>query len=365
MTVPRRARPRPARRVALLSLVAFAALLGAAAPASASSASISVTTVDGQSDPVAWIPRVFTVSGTASTGQRLFVKHRAAGGAPCAPSAYSDPGSNWTGFYDLAVGSSFSVEKTITWDSVGEWTFCFWLAPDERAIVPAITQTVSFRGPTGSLTPASIAPALPRPDHGATITITGVSEAPRNLYAKVGVADGGPCALTYDAEPGEGLITGESVDGAFTGRAVAVESAPGQYQICFWLAGSTNDPLPVVIEQFTFAVQAAPAVLASATPVNCSTRRTARRFRAGAVKSLCMLYRFSHPPYPGEQLRVAYITPGGRTYKTVAARWPTGDARAVITPALPAKAYKHRRGVWRAVLKMGGKKVKSVGFRVT
>jgi len=365
MTPSRRSGPRQAPRAALLGTVAAIALLAGAPAALAASPSITITTTAGQSDPVAWIPRLFTVSGTAPTSERLYVKHRAAGGSPCAPSAYSDPGSNWTGFYDLPVSGSFAFQKVVTWDTIGNWMFCFWLAPDERSIATPTAQTVTFRGPTGSFAPATIAPVLLRPNHDATIQISGVSEAPRNLYAKVGLADGGPCALTYDAEQGDGLITGESVDGAFTGRAVTRQNAPGDYQICFWLAGATNDPIPVVIEQFTFTVQAAPSVLSSATPVNCSTRRSARRFRARDVKSLCMLYRFSKPPYAGEKLRVSYVTPGGRTYKAVTATWPTGGAHAVIAPALPYKAYKRLHGLWRAVLKMGGKKVKTVSFRVT
>jgi hypothetical protein len=363
MTASRRSWPREAHRVALLGIVAAIALLAGSPTALAASPSITVTTTAGQSDPVAWIPRLFTVSGSAPTSERLYVKHRA-DGAPCAPSAYSDAGSAWTGFYDLPVSGAFSFLKVITWDAFGNWTFCFWLAPDEESIATSTAQTVAFRAPTGSFAPATISPAVLRANDDATITITGVSEALRFLFAKVGPADGGPCALTYDAEQGEGLITGESADGAFTGRRVMVQDAPGAYQICFWLAGATNDQFPIAIERFTYTVLRARAILTSATPIDCSTRRTARRFRAVSVKSLCMLYRFSRTPSAGEKLRVSYLTPGGRTYKTVTATWRAGGARAVIARGLAAKAYEHLHGLWHAVLKMGGMKVKTVGFRV-
>lgn len=365
MTPSRRSRPRQAQRAAVLGIVAALALLAGTPAALAASPSITVTTTVGQSDPVAWIPRLFTVSGSAPTSERLYVKHRAAGGAPCAPSPYTDTGSAWTGFYDLPVSGSFSFQKVITWDAIGNWMFCFWLAPDQETISTPTAQIVSFRMPTGSFAPATISPLLLRPDVDATITITGVSEAPRFLFAKVKPADAQPCALTYDAEQGEPLINGEMAEGAFTGRRVMNQESAGTFQICFWLTGATNDPLPIAIEKFTYTVQRAGPLLSSATPIDCSTRRAAHRFRAAAVKSLCVLYRFSRSPSKGEKLRVAYVTPAGRTYKTVTAIWPTGGARAVIAPGLAARAYKNRRGLWHAVLKMGGKTVKSVGFRVT
>jgi hypothetical protein len=365
MIPPRRSRPRQAHRATLLGIVAVLALLAGAPAALAASPSIAITTTTGQSDPVAWIPRVFTVSGTAPTSERLYVKHRAAGGGPCAPSPYTDSGSAWTGFYDLPVNGAFSFQKVITWDAIGNWTFCFWLAPNQESISTPVAQTVSFRMPTGSFAPATISPLLLRPDVDATITIAGVSEAPRFLFAKVKPADAQPCALSYDAEQGQSLINGEMADGAFTGRRIMNQESAGAFQICFWLAGATNDPLPIAIEKFTYTVQRAAPLLSSATPIDCSTRRTARRFRAASVKSLCMLYRFSRAPSAGSKLRVSYVAPGGRTYKTVTVTWPSAAARALTARALPATAYKRRHGLWRAVVKMGGKKVKTVSFRVT
>jgi hypothetical protein len=361
-----RARPgaRPAVRLALAALVTTAALAAGAAPALADGASISVTTVDGRSDPVAFIPRIFTVSGTAPAGSLLFVKHRAAGGAPCAPTAYSDPGSNWTGFYGLAVSGAFNIQKVVTWDAVGTWTFCFWLAPSERTIASAIAQAVTFRLPTGTMT-GSAQPSVPRPGRSVTVTVTGVSEAPRTLYAKVRSALGAPCAQTYDADAGESLISGETVDGAFTGRANTVEPTPGQYVVCVWLAGTADDPMPVAMQTLSFNVQAIPPVLSSAVALDCSTRRVLHRFRSTSVRAVCMRYRFSTSPYAGQRLLVSYVTPAHRIYKTVASRWPTGGARVGITPSLPARAYRHRRGTWHAILRIAGHQIKSTSFRVT
>jgi hypothetical protein len=350
-------------RLAVLTLVATV-MLAVGAAAAMADASISVTTADGRSDPVAFIPRVFTVSGASSGPTYLFVKHRAIGGAPCAPTPYADSGSSWTGYYGLAVNGAFSFPKVITWDAAGSWMFCFWLGPDERAISTPIAQTVIFRLPTGAMS-ASVAPLLIRPNQRARVTVTGTSEAPRDLYAKVRRAGTGPCATSYDLDPGQSLISGENVNGAFMGDAITFQPAPGQYVVCAWMAGSSYDPTPIAIASTSFNVVAKPPVLSSATVINCSTKRTLRRFRAGSVKSVCMRYRFSTPPYAGQRVLVSYITPAHRTYKTVDSRWPTGGARVAITPSLRARGYKHRRGTWHAILRIAGKQVRSTSFRVT
>ena len=350
-------------RLALLTLVVAATLAATAAPALADGASISVTTSDGQSDPVAFIPRIFTVSGTASSATRLFVKHRAIGGSSCAPSPYLDPGSSWTGFYDLPVSGAFSFAKAITWDASGSWMFCFWLAPNERAISSSTTQTVIFRQPTGSMT-ASVTPLLIRPNQRAQVTISGTSEAARNLYAKVRRAGTGPCATSYDLDPGQSLISGESVSGAFLGDGLTVPRTPGRYVVCAWLAGPSYDAAPIAIQSTTFDVVAKPPVVVSAQLLNCSNRAVLRRFKAVDVRSVCMRYRFSARPYAGQRLLVSYVTPARRTYKTVVARWPTGDTRTIIVPALPARAYAHRRGTWRAILRLAGREVKHTSFKV-
>jgi hypothetical protein len=350
-------------RLAVVTLIATAVLAVGAGSAMAD-ASIAITTADGRSDPVAFIPRIFTVSGTASGATRLFVKHRALGGASCAPSPYLDPGSSWTGFYNLPVSGAFSFPKAITWDAAGSWMFCFWMGSDERAIATPVAQTVIFRLPTGSMT-ASVAPALIRPNQRAQVTVTGASEAARYLYAKVRPAGTGPCAAAYDVDAGESVISGENVSGAFLGDGFTVQPSPGQYLVCAWLAGSSYDPTPIAIQSTTFDVVAKPPVLSSATVLECSTKRKLRTFRARTVRSVCMRYRFSTPPYAGQRVLVSYVTPKHKVYKTVSSKWPTGGARVAITPSLQARGYKHRRGTWHAILRIAGKQIRSTAFRVT
>lgn len=349
-------------RLAVVTFLATA-MLAVSAGAAMADASIAITAADGRSDPVAFIPRIFTVSGSAPGATRLFVKHRAVGGASCAPSPYLDPGSSWTDFYNLPVNGAFGFPKAITWDAAGSWMFCFWLTSDERTPATPVSQTVSFRLPTGSMT-ASVAPTLIRPNQRLRVTVSGTSEAARNLYAKVRRAGTGPCATSFDLDIGRSLISGESVNGAFTGDAITFQPTPGQYMVCAWLAGPPSDATPIAIQTTSFTVTAKRPVVASVQPLNCSTRGVIRRFKAADVRSVCVRYRFSTRPYPGQRLLVSYVTPARRTYKTVTARWPTGDTKTIIAPGLPARAYRHRRGTWRAILRLAGKEVKAVSFKV-
>src|SRR5690348_3839184 len=103
-----RRRSAGAAAVALLILIAFAGV------ARADSAAVGVTSTAGVSDPVAGLPRIVTVSGAASSPERIYVKERAAGGAPCAPSAAADEGIVLGAFYADPVEGSFSVQDVLT-----------------------------------------------------------------------------------------------------------------------------------------------------------------------------------------------------------------------------------------------------------
>ena len=199
--------------------------------------------------------RVFTVSGTATGAKRLYVKHRAAGGAGCAPTAFADAGT-WpdASFYGAAVNGPFSLERTLAWGKAGTWMFCFWLAADQTPITTASVQTITFREPAGTIG-AAVYPAVPRPGQRAQITVAGTTESSRRVYAKIRSADGPPCASSYDVDPGGEFVEGWSVDGAFSINANATEADPGTYLICLWLAGDSADSLPIGgVRQQTYTV---------------------------------------------------------------------------------------------------------------
>jgi hypothetical protein len=353
-------------RVALASLVATLALLGGAGPALADTASLSVTTDAGLVDPVAYVPRVFTVSGTASVSEYLFVKHRAAGGPPCAASAYTDSGTFLDGgFYGVPVSGSFALRKTLTWRRPGTWMVCFWMASEETSIATPTTEVMTVRAPAAAIS-ATMSPNPAHAGEPAQITVAGTTEANRRVYAKIRAADGMPCAPTFDADPGGSMIAGWSVEGAFALKANLDNPVLGQYLVCTWLAGDSADDLPVAaVGQVFGVVRPRPIRVSSAAAVNCKTHHKLRRIRATKVKSVCMRYGFSSPPLAGERLSLSYVTPAHRVYKTVGAT--SRGARAVVLKgtALPARAYKRRRGTWRAILRINNHELSSTTFKVT
>jgi hypothetical protein len=354
------------RLVLALPATALALLVGAGSAAAADSAAISVTAANGASDPVAYIARVFTITGTAAAGDNLYMKHRPAGGAPCAPTAYSDPGRLSTGFYGPAAGGSFGVQHVWTWDAPGAWMFCIWLAPSETTIATPITQTVLFRTPTGQIA-SSIKPATPRVGQRAEVRITGASEAPRRIWVKVRPASAGPCAASYDLDPGQSLVDGWDADGDFDVSRYLTQATIGQYVICDWLGGNSFDALPVAgptARVFNVIRSTAKPVVASVTTLNCRTKRKVSRLDAGTVKSVCLRYRFAKAPTPGTRLSVSYVTPAHRTYKTVTSTWPSRPRQTLVTAPLRSPAYEHRRGTWHATLRAAGAKIKSSAFRV-
>lgn len=247
----------------------------------ADSATLSITNTAGESDPAAGLPRIFTLSGTTEVSEHAFVKYRAVGGEPCAPNASEDPGNVLGGdsgdFYGIGVEGIFADRSVMTWNMPGTFMFCIWLAPEvgsegsaEQAIVVPITQTITFRSPHGTIS-AIASPLHPEPGQQTTITVTGASEAPENVYAKIRPAGGTTCAADFDGDPGESLIEEEPVSGDFAVRAKVSESKAGKYLICLWLAGSGEEvsaiagPQPVVLEVGTQPTPAA-CIVPSALP---------------------------------------------------------------------------------------------------
>lgn len=302
----RRPARRSIRRFATLAIATGAALLALTAVAFADSASISVTTTSGTSDPAAGVPRTYTLSGNTGSPKRYYVKYRATGGAPCAPSAYSDSGRSTgadypTDWYGTPVNGDFSSSYAFTWRTPGTYLFCIWLATSDSQVVTPISQTIAFRSPTGTIS-GTVNPVTPSPGQQATVTVTGASEAPERVYARVR-AEGAPCAQTYDADTGTGLIGDTNVNGSFSVQATTTQQRAGNYVVCLWLATSSNDTAPVAGPQpvpFTVAAPPPPPCvvpgvtrksLATAKrrirAAHCSagrvTRRHSRSVRRGAV----------------------------------------------------------------------------------
>ncbi len=247
-----------------LTVTAFAALT---AQSLADTATLTITNSQGQSDPAALLPRVFTVSGdTTQSGVQAYVKYRATGGAGCAPSAATDTGTPLDGasgpFYNGAPTDSgdFSESDVITWPQPQTLMFCIWIASSPTATATPFTQVVTFRAPTGTVG-ATITPAAPTAGQPFSIAITGASEAPETVYATLRPA--GACAPTFASDSGSNLINGpgQAANGSYSITVSATEATAGSYEVCLWLASSPTDAAPIAgPAAATFTVAPAPVI---------------------------------------------------------------------------------------------------------
>jgi hypothetical protein len=293
--------PNLSRRPSLRAIAGVAGALAlvlcvGAAPANADTAALTFLDATGKSDPVADVGRTLNLVGNTSVSKRVYLRVRPNGGAPCAPSASSDSGSNSFGGFsgptinDSTVNGNFKFQKTGAWPDAGTFLFCVWLADTESSSVTPISQVITFRNPTGVIS-ATVNPAQVQLNQTATVTISGSTEAPEQVYATVRPAGGAACATSYDADSGRRLVDGTNVNGAFSVQATTTQGTAGDYVICLWLAESSSSGTPIAGPQpTTFSVLAPPpppppppacvvpviprgtaqdAVVASLTAANC------------------------------------------------------------------------------------------------
>jgi hypothetical protein len=331
----------------------------------ANSVSIAVTNGAGATDPMAFAPRVFTISGSSSTSQRLYIKSRPVDGTSCGTVPISEPGRWLTGFAgDPLVNGSFGFQRVITWDASGPYLFCYWLAPSDSSIVFPMTQTIVFRPPSGAIALAGVSPAVPKPDQYFKLTLSGTTEAPARVYAKVRRAGGAPCADRYENDRGANLRNGEDVDGPFSTYPETVEHNPGRYLVCMWLMGAPNDP--AIIAGPTSAeidIVQPPPVVNRLYVLDCRTHRKLATVRIGKVKSVCVRYGFSVEPRNGSKVTIAFMTPKNNRYSSVGQVWQEGKGSS-LAKWLRARAYEHRPGRWRLILRVNGKAAGRASFRV-
>jgi hypothetical protein len=265
--------------------------LACAGPALADSATLSVTRTDGQVDPAADVPRVFTVSGATSAPTRIYVRHREPGGAPCGPNALSDSGQSLSDdFYGASVNGAFKLQVVLNWTGPGQELFCIWIAPTSSTVVTPITQVLDFRRPGGSIS-ATLDPIVPRPGSSFTFVVSGTSEAPKSVYVTVENA-ATPCAPTAGSAAGTWLVEGDDVNGQYAITRSATAPPAGSYQLCLWLANSSSDLSPVAGPQsIPFSVVAppkpcrVPALARGSVTLRTARKRLAKRgCRTGSIR---------------------------------------------------------------------------------
>jgi hypothetical protein len=301
----------PARLRRTLAAVVVLLLVGASA-AIADSAAISVTTTTGVSDPVASVPRVVTASGVASEPERIYVKYRTANGAPCAPSSSGDSGTVLGSLYAESVDGAFSLQDVLDWGTPGDVMFCIWLSTgNAETITTPITQLIAFRAPRGSIS-ATVAPTMVLQGREATIKVTGSTEAPAALYARVRVAGRSPCAPTFGADTGRSLLEGAQVDGMFSLDMTTTQAKAGRYLLCLWVARSPVDPAPITGPQATTFRVAAPPVRCIVPSVGSDRRPVAVRRRLRAAH--CSIGRTRH--MHSRTVRKGAVIRLGRVHRT-------------------------------------------------
>lgn len=245
-------------RLLTFPIAALAAFVLAPA-ALANSANLEVLDAAGKPDPVAGVGRTFRLSGSSEVKTYVWVKQRPAGGAPCAPSYSTDSGDTfeWSG---EAVNGSFEFNRARTWRTPGTYLFCVWFANSYDTSTTPISQQVTFRGPTGTVS-AATSPASGIAGQPMTISITGASEAPKSVFAKIRAAGGAPCGPTSASDSGNSFLDGYDVNGTFSVTEDFTPTTAGTYLLCLWLADSYDDATPVAGPQsLTFTV-AAPCVV--------------------------------------------------------------------------------------------------------
>ncbi len=273
---------------ARLPLITLAAALGFCAlttTASADSATITFTDANGMSDPVARVGRTVTIRGTTSAPQRVYVKSRAVGGVPCAPSPADDPGNepfgrHYTGdSFDTMVNGDFTLKQTGSWPSVGPQLFCIWLATSWSQSVTPISQIVTFRAPTGTIAVA-VTPGQVALGQAITVTITGTSEASAVVYATLHGSASPSCAASYRDDGGRTLVHSNVAGGAFSLVATTTELYANDTAVCVWL----GDSPPVAGPQaafFSVVARQAPGCVVPVIPAGTPRDRVVVALAAG------------------------------------------------------------------------------------
>lgn len=273
-------RTQPRMGLALVAVIGILAALAFADQARAATASISVTTSAGLSDPASGVPRVFTLRGTTDRPGRIYVSYRGTGGAGCAPTASSDSGRSVGSFYGASVDGAFSFSETRTWSPPGAFVFCIWLARSESAISVPIAQTMVFRPPVGTIS-AIVSPLTPAVNESFGILVGGQSEAPARAYARI--RQGGGCASSFDADTGKIVLAGDPVNGSFGLQATTKQSSAGAYALCLWLALSGADASPIAAQLQRVHVLGPPRPQGKQPP--CLVPGVTRRIRLATMKA--------------------------------------------------------------------------------
>lgn len=350
------------RSLLLAGALLVMAAIGAA-PAQADTASLSFLDGAQRDDPVSGIGRTATARGNVAAPRRLYVKYRRTGGAACTPSASTDSGAVLLGINSAFYGAEqhngdFNVQRALTWrEGSGTFMFCIWLAESSSQSVTPITQNVTFRAPTGTIS-GTVAPIPAQPEQSATLSVNGSSEAPARVFAKIRPVGGAPCAPTPSSDSGDRVIDGDPVNGSFSLSSSVGRGNPGDYLVCLWLVSDTDGAIIAGPQPVTFRVAAPPppppppCIVPSLTAGTALTDVRSRLTAANCVVGR-QLYVASRRYRRGSLIRVR-TTPGTRLPNRAPVELLLSSGKPCVVPQLRRNGRPRRVGGIRERLRAAG-----------
>jgi hypothetical protein len=232
-----------------------------ASPAAGASSIVSVDTGQPKAE-IATTVKVRTISEVSSA--YLYVKYRAVGGPPCAPTPDTDPGAYVYGLEGpfVAVGDT-TTTSVVTFRAAGSYDFCSWLRQSGASIATSSGQ-FSVASPVGSITAVAVPTPVPR-GRPFTVSVSGQTEVKRELVTFYRPASQPACAASPKLDNDYGHLDERAIFGAFTEQLELTLAAPGRYRLCSWVASSQNDLAPLGVNETIITVPA-PIVVAAVRP---------------------------------------------------------------------------------------------------
>lgn len=233
-------------------------------------------------DPTEGVATVATFDYQTDVDTRAFVKYRPSGGAACAPTAATDTGEGISdSWYISGAGKR---QRTFTPPRAGTYQVCIWFSPSAYDFPTyATTQQLTVRSVRGSL---SIGVPMGIVEGGSgQLSFSGQTESPATVYATIRPAGGAPCAVSRDADTGEGVIDTD-VSGAFNVSTNPRQfPAGGTFQLCAWLATDSNDTTPIAATTNTLVVRSLPKATTTRVSASPGSTRRSRAIRVSAFVS--------------------------------------------------------------------------------
>jgi hypothetical protein len=210
--------------------------------------------------PKAEIATTISVRTLVDTANiRLYLKYRATGGPPCAPTPSTDPALLSLGeIYGVTMPvGDITTTRTQTFAGAGTYQVCGWLVDRSQnpdLVVATTTGTFSVASPVGAITGVA-APTTIYPGRPFVVSVSGHAEVARRLYSAWRRIGGPSCATSPPLEPSSslpdarGIARETDVLGAFSHPIRLTLERPGRYRFCSWIVKDSGDLSPLGVNE--------------------------------------------------------------------------------------------------------------------